>query len=271
MLVMQVTKEKKSLRLIKSIDAVKNPVTIDRRKSSIDSDEYYRHVERYAQQIRHTSDVNEIINILDLVLSETRGLQLDDEVHVAEEKVQYAEQKIELLKNEMEQLRELVHTDQMTGAFNRRGLEEIFVREAARADRKEVSLCVALLDLDNFKNINDTCGHQFGDTVLIHLVTVAKETLRPSDIIARFGGEEFVILLPDVTMETALSVICRLQKTLAKQCLLQPDDQPLSVTFSAGVAIRRFGEHQNTVVKRADEALYRAKHTGKNRVEAALT
>ena len=268
---MQVTKEKKSLRLIKSIDTVKDPATLDRRRSSIGSDEYYQHVERYAQQIRHTSDVNEIINILDLVLSETRGLQLNDEVHVAEEKVQHAEQKIELLKNEMEQLRELVHTDQMTGAFNRRGLEEVFVREAARADRKVVSLCVALLDLDNFKNINDTCGHQFGDTVLMHLVSIAKETLRPSDIIARFGGEEFVILLPDVTMEAALSVICRLQKTLAKHCLLQPDDQPLSVTFSAGVAIRRFGEHQNTVIKRADEALYRAKYTGKNRVEAALT
>lgn len=268
---MQVTKEKKSLRLIRSIDTVKDPAMIDRRKSSIGSDEYYKQVEHYAQQIRHTSDVNEIINILDLVLSETRGLQLNDEVHVAQEQVQYAEQKIELLKNEMEQLRELVHTDQMTGAFNRRGLEEIFVREAARADRKELTLCAVLLDLDDFKKINDTCGHQFGDTVLLHLVAVAKETLRPSDIVARFGGEEFVILLPDITMEAAVSVICRLQKTLAKQCLLQPDDQPLSVTFSAGVAIRRFGEHQNTVIKRADEALYRAKHAGKNRVEAALT
>jgi diguanylate cyclase (GGDEF)-like protein len=127
------------------------------------------------------------------------------------------------------------------------------------------------LDLDNFKKINDSCGHQFGDTVLLHLVAIAKDTLRPSDIIARFGGEEFVILLPDITMEAAISVICRLQKTLAKQCLLQPDDQPLSVTFSAGVAIRRFGEHQNTVIKRADEALYRAKHAGKDRVEPALT
>jgi diguanylate cyclase len=268
---MQVTKERKSLRLIRSIDNVKEPTMIDRGKSSIGSDEYYRHVEHYAQQIRHTNDVDEIINILDLVLSETRGLQLNDEVDTAQEQVQHAEQKIELLKNEMEQLRELVHTDQMTGAFNRRGLEEIFVREAARADRKDSSLCVVLLDLDDFKKINDTCGHQFGDTVLIHLVAVAKETLRPSDIIARFGGEEFVILLPDITMEAAVSVISRLQKTLAKQCLLQPDDQPLSVTFSAGVAIRRFGEHQNTVIKRVDEALYRAKHAGKDRVEPALT
>ena len=268
---MQVIKERKSLRLIKSIDNVKEPTIKDRGKSSIDSDEYYRHVEHYAQQIRDTNDVDEIINILDLVLSETRGLQLIDEEHTAQEQVHYAEQKIELLKNEMEQLRELVHTDQMTGAFNRRGLEEIFVREAARADRKELSLCVVLLDLDNFKKINDSCGHQFGDTVLLHLVAIAKDTLRPSDIIARFGGEEFVILLPDITMEAAISVICRLQKTLAKQCLLQPDDQPLSVTFSAGVAIRRFGEHQNTVIKRADEALYRAKHAGKDRVEPALT
>lgn len=268
---MQLINERKSLRLIKSTGTDKDSGLIERRKTTIASDEYYKHVEHYAQQIRHTNDVDEIINILDLVLSETRGLQLNDEAHDAQEQVKVAENKIELLKNEMEQLRELVHTDQMTGAFNRRGLEEIFVREAARADRKSLSLCVVLVDLDNFKKINDACGHQFGDTVLVHLVAVAKETLRPSDIIARFGGEEFVILLPDITMESAVSVICRLQKKLAKQCLLQPDNQPLSVTFSAGVAIRRFGEHQSSVIKRADEALYRAKHAGKDRVEAAFT
>nr|MBA2484429.1 GGDEF domain-containing protein [Nitrosomonas sp.] len=253
---MQVMNERKSLRLIKSAEINKDSVKLDRSKTSIGSEEYYKQVEHYAQQIRHTSDVDEIINILDLVLSETRGLDLSDEINFAQEQVQVAEKKIELLKNEMEQLRELVHTDQMTGAFNRRGLEEIFIREAARADRKELSLCVVLLDLDNFKKINDTCGHQFGDIVLAHVVNVAKETLRPSDIIARFGGEEFVILLSDITMEAAVSVISRLQKELAKQYLLQPDNQLLSPTFSAGVAIRRFGEHQNSVIKRADDALY---------------
>jgi diguanylate cyclase (GGDEF)-like protein len=204
------------------------------------------------------------------VLSETRGLRFSDEVFTAQEQVKRAEQKIESLKSELEQLRGLVQTDQMTGAFNRRGLEDIFKREAARADRNAQSLGVVLVDLDNFKQINDNLGHQYGDSVLINFVTVAKETLRPSDIVARFGGEEFVILLPDVEMQDALTVIQRIQNNLTKNYSIQADNQILPITFSAGVALRSFGEHQNSVISRADKALYQAKRTGKNRAIPAL-
>ncbi|MEK6595943.1 MAG: GGDEF domain-containing protein, partial [Pseudomonadota bacterium] len=133
------------------------------------------------------------------------------------------------------------------------------------------SLGVVLVDLDNFKQINDNFGHQYGDSVLISLVAVAKETLRPTDIVARFGGEEFVILLPDVEMEEALTIIHRLQTNLAKNNFLQKDSQFMSITFSAGIALRSFGEHQNSVINRADKALYQAKRTGKNRAIPALT
>lgn len=264
--VMQVLNERKPLRLVKSADFLEGRAMTGSKKNMFDSDKYYQKVESYAQQIRQTSDVDEIINILDIVLSETKDLKFTDEVYAAQEQVQHAEQKIELLKSELEQLRELVHTDQMTGAFNRRGLDEIFVREAARADRNDMSLCVVLIDLDNFKQINDNFGHQFGDSALMHLVTVAKETLRPSDIISRYGGEEFVVLLPDINLEKAISVIHRLQRNLAKQSLQYSDNQSVMVTFSAGVAIRDFGEHQSSVINRSDKALYQAKHAGKNRV-----
>ena len=241
----------------------------DSKDTLIGSETYYKQVEHYAQKIRNTKDVDEIIDILDKVLVETKGLRLADEVNAAQTQVQIAEQKIELLKDELAQLRELVHTDQMTGAFNRRGLNEIFMREAARADRGGTSLCVVLLDLDNFKRINDTYGHPFGDSVLVHLVAVAKETLRPSDIIARYGGEEFIILLPDTSMEKAIIVMNRLQKGLVKKSFVRPDNQPFKFTFSAGLAVRKFDELQNSVIKRTDEALYRAKHAGKNQVVAA--
>lgn len=259
-------KQKRVLRLVKSADAIKSE-----QKPMIDSDDYYKQVERYAEQIRKTSSADEIIRILDVVLSETRGLRFSDEVFVAQEQVKHAEQKIESLKNELEQLRELVQTDQMTGAFNRRGLDEIFKREAARADRNAQSLAVVLVDLDNFKQINDNLGHQYGDRVLTNLVTVAKETLRPTDIVARFGGEEFVILLPDVEIEEALTIIHRLQNNLAKNSSLQVNNQSMSITLSAGIALRSFGEHQNSVISRADKALYQAKRTGKNRAIPALT
>lgn len=268
---MHIIKERKPLRLVKSASAAKkNPAAENPGKSPAGSSEYYRRIERCARQIRRTDNLNEIINILDVALLETRSLYSSDEVRSAQEQVQRAEQKIELLKSELEQLSELVHADPLTGAFNRGGLDDAFAREAARADRNDAALCVALLDMDNFKRLNDTCGHQAGDNALLHLVNVARETLRPNDIIARFGGEEFVILLPDTRLDAAMSVMCRLQHDLAISCVSHTS-QPQLITFSAGVAAREPYEHQSTVLNRADKALYRAKHAGKNRVIAALS
>ncbi|HQU97296.1 MAG TPA: GGDEF domain-containing protein [Nitrosomonas sp.] len=247
------------LRLVKS----SNPDS--ERKPMTDSEKYYKQVEQYAEQIRSTRNADEIIKILDAVLSETRGIKFSDEAFAAQEQVKRAEQKIESLKSEIEQLRSLVQTDQMTGAFNRRGLDDIFRREAARADRNAQSLGVVMVDLDNFKKINDCLGHPCGDNVLINLVAVAKETLRPTDVVVRFGGEEFVILLPDVEMDEALTIVQRIQNNLAKSTALSLEDQLMPITFSAGIALRSFGENQHSVISRADKALYQAKRMGKNR------
>ncbi len=155
----------------------------------------------------------------------------------------------------------------MTGTYNRRGLDNIFMREAARADRYENALCVVLIDLDDFKFINDTHGHLFGDSALIHFATIAKKTIRPSDVIARYGGEEFLIILPDTRPEEAIWVMQRLQNNLSKTPLLDTEETPIKITFSGGITLRKFQETQNTVIKRADKALYRAKQYGKNRIE----
>lgn len=231
--------------------------------------DYYKHVEEYAQKIRSTEDVGEIIGILDTVLNETRDLRHNNEVYSAQEQVRLAEQKIETLKLELEQLRELVHTDPMTGVFNRRGLDTVYQREAARADRNENVLCAVVIDLDNFKHINDTHGHQFGDEVLIQFAKTARKTLRPSDVVARFGGEEFVILLPDTPTESAIWVMQRLQNNFSKVNFKGAGTQPVNITFSGGLAMRRLQENQNSLIKRADEALYLAKASGKNRITVA--
>ena len=143
-----------------------------------------------------------------------------------------------------------------------------FEKEETRADRHGSSLCVALLDIDNFKRLNDTMGHYAGDQALIHLSTVIKETLRPSDSVARYGGEEFVILLPEVSLEEAATTVERLQRELTKKFFLHENDRVL-ITFSAGVALRAPEESQEDVIGRADKAMYQAKHTGKNRVIVA--
>ena len=113
---MQILNERKSLRLVKSTDNLEDAKMTGFTKTMVASDKYYKQVEYYAQQIRRTSDVDEIINILDVILYETKDLQLTDEVSAAQEQIQHAEQKIELLKKELEQLRELVHTDLVVDA-----------------------------------------------------------------------------------------------------------------------------------------------------------
>ena len=155
-----------------------------------------------------------------------------------------------------------------SGSLNRRGLDDVFEREMARADRRKSPLCIAMLDLDDFKRLNDTYGHTAGDEALIHLVRVIKDTLRTMDVIARFGGEEFMIVLPDTNMEDAMQTVTRVQRELTKRIFMHNNER-LLITFSAGVALRIEGEDQATLIKRADEALYKAKRAGKNRVVAA--
>ena len=158
--------------------------------------------------------------------------------------------------------------DQLTGALNRRGLEEMFEKEKARADRHDAPFCVSLLDIDNFKKLNDSFGHNVGDEALIHLAKVCRDTLRPQDTVARYGGEEFIILLPETGLEDATVALTRLQRELTRRFFMHNNEKVL-ITFSAGVTEMLADDNQTTVIKRADEAMYKAKKSGKNRVEIA--
>lgn len=135
----------------------------------------------------------------------------------------------------------------------------------SRSQRRKSPFCVALLDIDNFKKLNDTLGHDAGDAALIHLVTVIREALRPQDTLARFGGEEFIILLPDTPIDDAKKALVRLQRELTKRFFLNENEKVL-ITFSAGLTDFRIDDTQLSVTKRADDAMYSAKKTGKNRV-----
>jgi diguanylate cyclase len=232
------------------------------------SADYYERIESYAQKIRQTKDVRDIINMLEEALSETRALHTVNELAVAHQQVALAEMRIERLKSELELVSQLVREDQLTGAMNRRGLDDALEREAARADRCKTPLCIALIDLDDFKGINDLLGHQVGDLVLVHLVAIVKETIRSNDMIGRYGGDEFMVLMPGAQIDEACEVMDRLHRRLT----LKPpsvDKHELTVTFSAGVAMRVLGEDCQAVIQRADQALYDAKNLGKDRVNAA--
>lgn len=157
-----------------------------------------------------------------------------------------------------EKLEELVRTDPLTGAANRRRLEEELPRELARADRARTSLCLVFLDIDHFKPYNDTYGHAAGDDLLRELVAAWSGALRAPDILSRFGGEEFVVVLPGTDSARARTVAERLRALV-----------PHGQTCSAGVACYQFGESIDSLVGRADEAMYRAKHEGRDRTVVA--
>jgi diguanylate cyclase len=234
---------------------------------------YHKKIDAYSRQITETADVGKLGKILEEVMKETRIAQTEalksrDAILAARKDVEEAETRIHNLEAKLEQMSELVREDQLTGSLNRRGLDDVFEREIARADRNGSPLCIAMLDLDDFKKINDKYGHAAGDEALIHLVRVIKDTLRTMDIIARFGGEEFLVVLPDTQMEEAVQTITRVQRELTKQIFMHNHTR-LLMTFSAGVAMRAEKEDQLAMIKRADTALYHAKKAGKNRVIAA--
>ncbi len=231
---------------------------------------YHDRIDGCAQKIASARDITEIGPLLDQVMSDTRSIQMEAarshaELQHARERAQTAEAKIAALQTELEQASRLIRHDQLTGALNRRGLEEIAAKERARATRRSVPLCVALLDIDNFKHLNDTLGHQAGDEALRHLTNIVRQHLRPQDSLARYGGEEFVILLPETDLEQARLTLVRLQRELTRE-LFMSGEVHLVITFSAGVTPWDDDESLETVVVRADAAMYQAKQAGKNRV-----
>ena len=235
--------------------------------------DYHNKIDGYSLKIGQSKNISELSHLLDDIMQDTRLIRDNvqrshKELLGSRHQVQEAENKIKQLEQELAQISELVHEDQLTGALNRRGLDTTFEREASRADRNQSPLCVALLDIDDFKRLNDSLGHSAGDHALIHLSDVIRETLRPSDSVTRYGGEEFVLLLPDIGLEEAVGTIERLQRELTKKFFLHENDRIL-ITFSAGVALCNPEESQQDVLGRADKAMYQAKKAGKNRVVAA--
>ncbi len=139
-----------------------------------------------------------------------------------------------------------------------------FEGESARVGRQGTPLSVGLLDVDNFKKLNDSLGHQTGDEALKFLSRRVSESLRPHDVVARYGGEEFVVMLPDTPVDEGQQILTRLQRLLSAEFFTH-DESKVFITFSAGITQYRLGEAIEAALDRADLALYEAKRTGKNR------
>ena len=235
------------------------------------ADGYHARIGEYSEKISQARDISELGDVVGGLSADIGGLRDSlrsnhDELVAARAQAEQAEKRVEELQLELSQVSSLVREDQLTGALNRRGMDEAFERELARTARLQAPMSIGMLDLDHFKKLNDSLGHQAGDEALRHLTRVVHGMLRPTDTLARYGGEEFLILLPNTDLDEAEHVLKRIQRELTRQFFMH-DNERVLITFSAGVAALRPNEDQTALVARADAAMYTAKGLGRNRVE----
>ena len=167
------------------------------------------------------------------------------------------------------ELERLASTDPMTHLYNRRYFSELATTVIKLAKRSKLVYSVIMIDIDKFKRVNDTYGHTIGDEVIIALARVLKYNSRESDIVSRWGGEEFVILLPQTDLNGGMAIAQKLRKNVESLSVDAGDDKKLSFTISLGVAsvdIEKFPDIED-VINNADKALYIAKESGRNKVE----
>jgi diguanylate cyclase len=234
------------------------------------AEQFHDRVGLYQKELQQSSDPATLARIVQGLLSDTQTVkdQVEAsrvELAAARQKVGIYETRVSQLEQQLDEVSTLVQKDPLTNALNRRGLENAFRAETARALRYESPLTLAMMDLDNFKQVNDRLGHVAGDRALIHFVTTVHATLRPTDLTARSGGEEFAVLFPACSVQDGVDAIERLQRDLTRRPF-QFEQERLNLTFSAGVTQWRPGETLEQLMQRADASLYEAKSAGKNRV-----
>jgi diguanylate cyclase len=233
-----------------------------------DADRFHTQIGGYQKQLQQSPDVATLSRIVQGLLTDTQTVreQIDSsraELTEARKKVGIYEARVSQLEHQLSEASSLAQKDPLTNALNRRGMDHAFRIESARAARYGSPLTLAMMDLDNFKQINDRFGHVVGDRALIHFVTTVHATLRPTDLTARSGGEEFCVLFPACSVQEGIEAVERLQRELTRRPF-QIEQERLILTFSAGVAQWREGEKLEELMGRSDIGLYEAKNAGKN-------
>lgn len=211
----------------------------------------------------HRSDSVQLLQNLVATAKDMQATVIASHAELLDARRSLAEIKAELIES-----RKLLGQDPLTGTENRRSMSMILEREVLRARSEGGLLSVAMVDVDHFKKINDAYGHAGGDAALVHLAAIARSILRGNDAFIRYGGEEFLLILPETGLTGAKFVAERLQAILEKTPLLY-EGKTIAMAFSAGVAQLKSDDTEETLVQRADAALYEAKRAGRRRVVAS--
>ncbi len=204
-------------------------------------------------------------NIAESIIRETK--LLIESTKTLSGKLASTSSEIQLLREELEGIKQAAKIDILTGLLNRRGFEEAVEQALKNAAADGYDLCLVMLDIDHFKNINDSYGHIVGDNVLKMVGKLLTENIKGKDIAARFGGEEFVLVLPGTRIDGAYSLSEQIRMTLCKMNWKVKDTgKPIGqITISSGISQFENGDTLETLLKKADDRMYKAKKSGKNR------
>ena len=226
------------------------------------------HTEKLDNHLLNLKEYEELsdLNQLKREISEELNLVLSTN-HEIHSNIIDAQETVKRLQSKMEEVADMATVDELTGLYNRRALFSRLSEEHSRAERYGQGFTLLLIDIDDFKNVNDEYGHQVGDGILRGLGAFLRQNLRDSDFPSRFGGEEFIGLLPATDIDHAVQAGNKIRQLLSQSTLNSKRmDVSLQISVSIGVAAFASGDDIDNLIKRADDALYLAKRQGKNRI-----
>lgn len=222
-------------------------------------------LENYAQELGHTTSMELISAIAKNIILETKAIATDSQS--LKKQMETTASEIISLKKQLEGIKQAAKTDMLTGLLNRRGFDEAMHEALMNSDNRNRPLSIIMADIDHFKKVNDTHGHLIGDNVLKILSKLLKKQIKGKDTAARFGGEEFIIILPETSLKGAFAVAEQIRETLqAIRWTTKGSGKAIgTITISLGVAQYKVDDSVESLVSRADHALYAAKKSGRNK------
>lgn len=234
-----------------------------------DAENYGGHLDNAIGGVKHASSLKDIHSLLEVLVSETKSIQKS--TALMNEHFSSKSREIELLHAELQRERKRATTDPLTGLANRVALFDKLNEATAEAIGDQTP-AMLMIDIDHFKKVNDTHGHLIGDRVIRYVAQVLDQNIKGRDLAARFGGEEFAILLPNTKLKGAERLAETIRNTIAEAQLVRSDNKaPLGqITVSVGVAKYIQDEDPMEFINRADQALYTSKHNGRNCVTTEL-